>query len=388
MYKIKTLNSISVAGLERFPRERYEVASEIGSPDAILVRSANMHEMVLPEAVLAVGRAGAGVNNIPVDACSARGIAVFNAPGANANAVKELVLTGILIASRNVCDAWAYVRTLDGTDDAIERQVEAAKKTYVGTELPGRTLGIIGLGAVGVQVANAARLLGMRVIGYDPGITVGHAWQLSSDVEAADSIDQVLGQSDFVSLHVPLVEETKGLISGRRVKAMQPGAVLLNFSRSGIVDDAKVLEALDIGHLRTYVSDFPSQPLIAHPRVITLPHLGASTVEAEDNCAIAVAEQVSDYLEHGHVRNSVNLPETAMPRNGGVRLAVVHANQRNMLGQLSTTLADAGLNIVDMLNRSRDTLAYTLLDVEEEVPLQVLERIQAIDGMLSVRMPT
>ncbi|NKC14609.1 MAG: 3-phosphoglycerate dehydrogenase [Gammaproteobacteria bacterium] len=387
MYKVRTLNNISVDGLERLPRELYEVASELPCPDAVLVRSADMHNMEIPTSLKAIGRAGAGVNNIPVERCTEQGIAVFNAPGANANAVKELVLTGMLIAARNVCDAWSYVQSLEGDDKTIETCVESAKKTYVGTELLGHTLGIIGLGAIGVQVANAARTLGMHVIGYDPSITVDRAWQLSADVQAADSVDHVLGQSDFVSLHVPLLEETRGLISGRRVRTMRKGAVLLNFSRAGIVDDAKAVEALDAGHLRMYVCDFPTRQLIAHSKVIALPHLGASTEEAENNCAIAIAEQLRDYLERGNVRNSVNLPDAGMPLNGSVRLAIVHANKPNMLGQISTALAEAELNIVDMLNKSRGTLAYTLIDLENTVCADLIRRIEAIDGVMKVRLP-
>ena len=385
MYKILTLNNISVSGLERLPRDRYEVASEITHPDAILVRSAKMHGMEIPQTLKAVGRAGAGVNNIPVEEMSKRGIPVFNAPGANANAVKELVLAGMLIASRNLCQGWAFARALEGDDAEINKAVEAGKKQFGGFELPGRTLGVVGLGAIGVLVANAALALGMRVVGYDPQITVRRAWQLSSSVEQAESVDALLAKSDFVSCHVPLVDATRNLLNADRLRLMRRGAVLLNFARSGIIDDAAAVAALDAGQLYAYVCDFPSNLLKDHPRVVTLPHLGASTREAEENCAVMVADQVRDYLEEGTVRNSVNFPEVIMPRAGGYRMAVVNANVPNMLGQISTDLAKAGLNIIDMLNKSRGDLAYTLVDVETPIPSVVVDEIAGIDGVLAVR---
>jgi D-3-phosphoglycerate dehydrogenase len=385
MYKILTLNNISITGLERFPRDRYEVASEIQHPDAILVRSYKMHDMPLPETLVAVGRAGAGVNNIPVERLSERGIVVFNAPGANANAVKELVLAGMLLAARNVCQGWAFARDLSGEDAAINKAVEAGKKNFAGFELPGRTLGVVGLGAIGVLVANAALALGMRVIGYDPDITVHRAWQLSSTVEKAGGIDDLLARSDFVSCHVPLVDATRHLVNAERIRGMRDGAVLLNFARDGIIDDQAVVAALDTGKLYAYVCDFPSNLLKDHPRVVTLPHLGASTREAEENCAVMVADQLRAYLEDGEVRNSVNFPEVIMPRNGGYRMAIVNANVPNMLGQISTCLAKAGLNIIDMLNKSRGDLAYTLVDVESRPPAAVIDEIAAVEGVLAVR---
>jgi D-3-phosphoglycerate dehydrogenase len=385
MFKILTLNNISVSGLERLPRDRYEIASEISHPDAILVRSFKMHGMAIPPSLKAVGRAGAGVNNIPVDDMSARGIPVFNAPGANANAVKELVLAGMLVASRNLCQAWAFARNLEGDDAAINKAVEAGKKQFGGFELPGRTLGVIGLGAIGVQVANAALALGMRVIGLDPQITVHRAWQLSASVEQAESVDALLAKADFITCHVPLVDTTRNLINADRMRLLRPGAVLLNFARAGIIDDAAALAALDAGQLYAYVCDFPSNLLKDHPRVVTLPHLGASTREAEENCAVMVADQLRDYLEEGSVRNSVNFPEVIMPRNGGYRLTVVNANVPNMLGQISTDLARAGLNIVDMLNKSRSELAYTVVDVQDPIPQTVVDQIAAIEGVLAVR---
>lgn len=385
MFKILTLNNISVAGLERLPRDRYEIASELPHPDAILVRSHNMHEMEFPASLRAVGRAGAGVNNIPVAKLSARGIPVFNAPGANANAVKELVLAGMLIAARNICQAWDFSRNVQGTDEEIHKQVEAGKKKFVGFELPGRTLGVIGLGAIGVKVANAALSLGMKVIGYDPDITVQRAWQLSAEVQQAHSVDDLLSRVDFVSFHVPLTAGTRHMINADRLRNMKRGAVLLNFAREGILDDEAVCAALDAGHLYAYVCDFPSNRLKNHPRVVTLPHIGASTEEAEENCAVMVADQVREYLENGNVRNSVNFPEVWMPRTEGCRMAVVNANVPNMLGQISTTLAKAGLNIVDMINKSRGELAYTLVDVETGIPQGTVDEVAGIEGVLAVR---
>ncbi len=385
MFKIQTLNSISVAGLDRLPRDRYEVASEIAHPDAILVRSAKMHDMEIPDTLKAIGRAGAGTNNIPVPAMTARGVAVFNAPGANANAVKELVIAGMLITARNLGAAWQFARGLAGSDGEIGKAVESGKKQFVGFELPGRTLGVIGLGAIGVKVANAARALGMRVIGYDPTITVKRAWQLESDVEAALSIDDLLSRSDFVTFHVPLTDDTRHMINAERIKTMKRGAVLLNFSRDGILDDDAVVTALDQGHLYAYCCDFPSNLLKDHPRVVTLPHLGASTKEAEDNCAVMVADQVRDYLEDGTVLNSVNFPEIELPRNGGFRMAIVNSNVPNMVGQISTDLAEAKLNILDMLNRSRGDVAVTLIDVDRPCPEDTVAKIRAIPGVLSVR---
>ena len=385
MFKIQTLNNISVAGLDRLPRDSYEIASEIAHPDAILVRSAKMHDMAIPETLKAVGRAGAGVNNIPVPAMTARGIAVFNAPGANANAVKELVIAGMLIAARNIGQAWSFARGLSGEDAAINKAVESGKKHFVGFELPGRTLGVIGLGAIGVKVANAARALGMKVVGYDPTITVQRAWQLASDVQPAISIDDLLSRSDFVTFHVPLTDETRHMINAERIKILKKGAVLLNFSREGILDDDAVVTALDQGHLYAYCCDFPSNLLKDHPRVVTLPHLGASTEEAEDNCAIMVADQVREYLEDGTVTNSVNFPEINLQRNGGHRMAIVNSNVPNMVGQISTDLAQSGLNIMDMLNRSRGDVAVTLIDVDQKCPKETVARIRAIPGVLSVR---
>ena len=385
MHKILTLNNISPVGLEHFPRDAYEVASEIQHPDAILLRSFNMHDMEVPASVKAIGRAGAGVNNIPVDRMSNAGIPVFNAPGANANAVKELVVAGMLIAARNLCQAWDFSRSLEGDDAAIHKAVEAGKKQFVGFELPGKTLGVVGLGAIGVQVANGAHALGMNVIGFDPGITVKRAWEMSSDVRQAASIEELLANADYVSFHVPLVDATRNMINADRLKLIKDNAVILNFSRDGVVDDAAVVAAIDEGKVYSYVCDFPSNLLNNHPRVITLPHLGASTQQAEENCAVMVADEVRDFLENGNVRNSVNFPELHMPRNGNFRVAVVNENVPNMLGQISTCMADAGLNILDMLNKSRDELAYTLVDVQAEVEDVCLDHMRSIKGVLNVR---
>ena len=385
-YKILTLNNISVCGLERLPRDRYEIASEIQHPDAVLLRSFAMHDWPVPGPLKAVGRAGAGVNNIPVPQMTAKGICVFNAPGANANAVKELVIAGMLLAARNICPAWDYTRKLQGTDAELSKQVEAGKKNFVGIELPGRTLGVIGLGAIGVKVANAARALGMRVIGYDPHITVSNAWQLSSQVEQATSVNEIAAQADFMTLHVPLNDATRQIINAALLKNAKPGLILLNFSREGVVDEEALFAALEAGKLKSYVCDFPTNRLKDHPRVIMLPHLGASTGEAEDNCAIMVADQVRDYLESGTVHNSVNFPEVVMPRNGGPRLVIVNANVPHMIERISKAISGAGVNIQDMLNKSRGDIACTLVDTAAAVPDAAVAQIAETEGVLSVRV--
>ena len=385
MFKILTLNNISPAGLEHFPRDDYEVASEIQHPDAILLRSHNMHDMEMPPTVAAIGRAGAGVNNIPVERMSRSGIPVFNAPGANANAVKELVIAGMLLASRNICQAWAFARLLEGDDAAIHKAVEAGKKQFVGFELPGKTLGVVGLGAIGVQVANGALAMGMNVIGFDPGITVQRAWEMSSQVRKAASIEELITHADYISFHVPLVDATRSMINSERLKLARDNVVILNFARHGVIDDEAMVAAIDAGKVYAYVCDFPGNLLKDHPRVITLPHLGASTQQAEDNCAIMVAGQVRDFLENGNIRNSVNFPEILMPRNTGYRLAITNENVPNMLGQISTCLAESGLNILDMLNKSRGDIAYTLVDVDAEVQAECVSRLTAIDGVLNAR---
>ena len=386
-YRILTLNNISPKGLARLPPARYQVGPELSAPDAILVRSADMHAFAVEPQVQAIGRAGAGTNNIPVAALSRRGIPVFNTPGANANAVKELVLAGLLLAARNLGPAWLFTRALDGDDAAIDAAVERGKKAFVGFELPGRTLGVVGLGAIGVEVANAAQALGMQVLGYDPKITVQRAWALSASVAQAASLEELFTRSDAVSVHVPLEEATRALVNAARLRLLKPDGILLNFARAGIVDDAAVIAALDAKALHGYVCDFPSVALRGHPRVITLPHLGASTLEAEENCAVMVAEQVRDFLENGNIRNSVNYPEAVLPRvPGTTRLAIANSNVPNMVGQISTCLAAAQLNIADLLNKSRGEFAYTLIDTDGAVDAEVLGHIRAITGVLTARI--
>ena len=385
MIKILTLNNISRAGLERLPDDMYQVGDDLSEPDAILLRSFDMHDYPVPDSLKAVARAGAGVNNIPYQAMAARGIPVFNAPGANANAVMELTITGMLLAARNVAPALEFVRGLGGDDETITRLVEEGKKQFAGFELPGRTLGVIGLGAVGVKVANAALHLGMHVIGYDPDITVARAWQLSSDVRQASSVNDLLKSADVVSVHVPLNDRTRDLIDSRGLGIMRDGATVLNFSREGIVNDDAIVAGIESGKLHAYVCDFPSRRLVGRASVIVLPHIGASTREAEDNCAVMVADQLRDYFEEGNVRNSVNFPEVVIPRNEGNRVALVNANVPNMLGQISTTLAEAGLNIIDMLNKSRGEIAYTLADVEDPIPEAVMHKLAAIEGVIAAR---
>ena len=384
MHKVLTFNNIAEVGLQRFPTERFEVGEDLSNPDAIILRSHKMHDMEIPESLAAVGRAGAGTNNIPIDAMSARGIPVFNTPGANANAVKELTIASLLIAARNICDAREYVKALSETGDELNKAVEAGKKQFVGFELPGKTIGVVGLGAVGVEVANAALALGMNVIGFDPKITVRSAWQLSAGVEYAETIEELFKRADAVTLHVPLVEETKSLVNADRLALMHDGGVLINFARGGIVDAAAALAALKSGKLQTYVCDFPTPELIAHPGVVALPHLGASTAEAEENCAVMVAENVKDYLENGNIRFSVNFPESRLPRLDAWRITIANANVPNMVGQISTCLAEADLNIEDLLNKSVGEFAYTIVDVNGPVSDETCARIRGIDGVSDV----
>ncbi len=384
-FRILTLNSISSVGLKRFPAGRYTVGAQVGAPDAILVRSHEMHEMDIPASVKAIGRAGAGTNNIPVAKLSRRGVPVFNAPGGNANAVKELVIAGLLIAVRNLVPALKFVDGLKGDDKALHKLVEDGKKQFSGSELPRHTLGVIGLGRVGSLVADAAIRLGMNVLGYDPEITVDAAWSLPSQVKKAHSIEELLKNCECVTLHVPLRDVTRNLVNAERVKVMKHGAILLNFSRDGIVDNDAVLEGLNSRRLRYYVCDFPAQKLQGNPHVVALPHLGASTREAEDNCAVMVVDQVRDFLEHGDIRNAVNFPEVVMARESPFRVGIANANVPNMVGQISTTMGTAGLNIHDMLNKSKGEMAYTLVDVDSPVPADVISRIAQIEGVLSVR---
>ncbi len=382
---VLVLNQIAAAGLSRLPAERYRVGKDVAAPDAILVRSADLHAMDIPASVLAIGRAGAGTNNIPVDLMSRRGAPVFNAPGANANAVKELVVAGMLLAARNLPAALRFTASLDAGEPDLDRVVEDGKKAFAGFELAGQTLGVIGLGKIGCMVADVAIKLGMQVLGHDPEITVDAAWSLPSQVRRATSVNEVLRSARFVSLHVPLVDATRHLINPANIGLLPPGAVLLNFSREGVVDHDAVLESLAAGHLGQYVCDFPGSSIHGHPKIVALPHLGASTREAEENCAVMVVDQLRDYLEHGQVVNAVNFPAVTMARESAFRVAIANANVPNMLGQISTAMADAGLNIHNMVNKSRGDMAYTLVDVDSPVAPEVLERLRGITGVLGVR---
>ena len=386
MFKVLTLNNIAKVGLSRLPAGQYHVGNDVKDPDAILVRSANMHSTEIPRSLKAVGRAGAGVNNIPVAKMSERGIPVFNAPGANSNAVKELVIAGLILACRQICEAWDFARNLEGADEELSKAIEAGKKNFAGFELPGRTLGVIGLGAIGRLVANTGIALGMDVIGFDPGLTVEGAWQLSSSVKKARALDDVFQAADFLSVHVPLADSTRNLVSAERLAAMKKGVVILNFAREGIVNDQAVVDAIDAGKVHAYVSDFPTNLTKNHRRCITLPHLGASTAEAEDNCAIMVADQVRDFLENGNVRNAVNFPEVVMNRRTAHRLVCANANVPNMLGQISEAFGHAGINIHDMLNSSRGDLAYTVVDLDAPVPPEVLQKIENTKGVVMARL--
>ena len=386
MFKIQTLNTISSVGLDQFPHDLYEVSSTVTSPDAILVRSQVMHDMPIPDTVKVIGRAGAGVNNIPVAALTERGIPVFNTPGANANAVRELVIAGMLLASRNICRAWEYVNTIDESED-LNNTIEKNKKQFVGFELMGKTLGVIGLGSIGVKVANAAMHLGMNVIGYDPLITVSRAWELSANVKQAHSIDDLLLESDFVTFHVPLNETTKQMINTSRIASMKSNVVILNFAREGIIDHHALLNALNAHKILAYVTDFPNTHLKNHPRVVSLPHLGASTKEAEENCAVMIAKQVRAFLETGSITYSANFPTVELtPIITGTRLLIVNANIPNMVAQMSTKIANAGYNIVSLLNKSRDNIAYTVIDLQGNLEKTLCGEIASIEGVKQVRM--
>jgi D-3-phosphoglycerate dehydrogenase / 2-oxoglutarate reductase len=383
MQNILVLNNISSLGLEKFPKDAYKVTTSNDNPDAILVRSAKMHAMEIEKSLKAVGRAGAGVNNIPLQKMSDNGVVVFNTPGANANAVKELVISSMLLASRNICQAWSYVNGLP--IDNLKATVENGKKQYSGSELPGKTLGIVGLGAIGVEIANAAAMLGMDVIGYDPSISKKNAWKISSDVEEALSLEQLFSRSDFVSFHVPLADTTKNLLNSKRIALLPEGCVVINMSRDGIIDEEELIKSLDSGKVKYYVTDFPVDEKKNHDRVIALPHLGASTSEAEDNCAVMIVKQIKDYLENGNIINSVNFPDAKMPRAGKERLAITHRNIPNMVRQITKAIAEEEMNIVDMLNKSRGDFAYTMIDIEEEIANLVIENIKQVDGVLKVR---
>jgi D-3-phosphoglycerate dehydrogenase len=387
MFKILTYNNISRAGLDKFPSKRYEVGAKIDNPDAILLRSFNLHDQPIPKTLKAVGRAGAGVNNIPVAEYTKLGIPVFNAPGANSNVVAELALAGMLLASRNIPAALNFVSSLEGDEEIISSQIEKNKKHFAGFEVSGKTLGVLGLGAIGVKVANSAAALGLKTIGFDPFMSLESAWKLNASTVPATSIEDLVSSADFISLHIPLNDKTRNLFSKNHIDGIKKGSTLLNFSRAGVVDEAAVLAALDTGALHGYVCDFPTPALINHPRAIVLPHLGASTEEAEDNSAAMVADQVREFLEHGSIRNSVNFPEVVVPRNGeGARLGIANQNVPGVVGHISSILGEAGLNILDLANKSRGDYAYTLIDIHADIPPAILEQIRAIDGVLSVRL--
>jgi len=388
VYKILTLNQISMKGLERFPRDRYEIASEIGHPDAILLRSHRLGMDEIPETVAGIGRAGAGTNNIPVAECTARGIPVFYAPGANANAVKELVAVALLLGSRGIVQGMAYVDTLGNvTDDAdLDRILEAHKKQFRGSELTGKTLGIVGLGAIGSLVAEMALTLGMEVCGYDPALSVEAAWRLSSRVRKADALASLFTRCDYITLHLPVLDSTRGLVNGELLQNVRPGTCLLNFARKEIVDTGAIVESLESGGLRAYITDFPEPRLIGRDDVILMPHIGASTEEAEENCAIMAADQIRDFLENGNIRNSVNFPTLQLEPSEGTRLAVSNRNVPKILGKLLSILADENLNVIDMLNKSRDEIAYNLIDVEECPRGEVLDSMRALEGVINVRV--
>jgi len=386
MFKIQTLNKIAMIGLEGFPRDEYEIASEILNPDAILVRSADMHAMQFPASVKAIGRAGAGVNNIPVEQCSKRGIVVFNTPGANANGVKELVLTGLLLSSRRIVAGIAWANTLKGKGKEVGALVEKGKNDFVGPEIKGKKLGVIGLGAIGVMVANDAVALGMDVTGYDPYISVEAAWGLARTVRRATSLDMLLAQSDYITLHVPLMDQTKGMLNRDKFALMKKGVRIVNLARGGLVKNADLLEALKTGAVGCYVTDFPDDDLLAVPNVIPIPHLGASTPEAEDNCAIMAVEQVRDFLESGNVKNSVNFPACALPVMGRNRIVVANANVPNMVGQITTVLAADKINIADMMNKSAGEYAYNIIDIDGDVAEAQVEKLRKIEGVITARL--
>ncbi len=386
MFRIQTLNKISTVGLEKFPLDKYEVASEFKEPDAILVRSAKMHEMELPVSLKAIARAGAGVNNIPIPKCTERGIVVFNTPGANANAVKELVVAGMLLASRKIVDGVNWAGTLIGNGDEVPKMIEKGKSNFAGPELKGKTLGVIGLGAIGMLVANAAEALGMRVIGLDPYITIDSAWHLSQTVEKAISIDSLLSESDYISLHIPLTDETKGFLDKSKFKVMKDGIRIMNFARGGLVEKTDLFEALESGKVAAFVTDFPDEDLLRNDKVLCIPHLGASTPESEANCAVMAVDQVMDYLEDGNIRNSVNFPAARMPRNGKYRLIIANRNIPKMVGNITSVLADENINISDMLNKHRDDIAYNIIDLDDDLNNEQVAKIRALEGVIMVRV--
>ncbi len=386
MYQIQTFNKIDSTGIHRFSLDSYEVASEFSNPDAILVRSASLHNITFNPRLKAIARAGAGVNNIPIDKCTDKGIVVFNTPGANANAVKELVLTSLFLSSRKIYQGITWTKSLAGTKEDVSKLVEKEKSSFGGPEIFGKTLGVIGLGAIGMLVANAAESLGMRVVGYDPYISVDAAWQLSKYVEKAKSLEALLSESDYISLHVPLLDSTREFINKNKFNQMKDGVRLMNFARGGLVHKGDLFDALDSEKVSCFVTDFPDNDLVSHEKVIPVPHLGASTPESETNCAVMAVDQIKDYLENGNIRNSVNFPAADMPRNGGARLVIANKNIPRMVGQITSVLADQSINIADMLNKHRDDLAYNIIDLDDDISDAQIEKIKTIEGIIMVRL--
>ena len=386
MFRIQTLNKIAAVGLQKFPMDHYEVASEFSAPDAILVRSTKMHDMEFASNLKAIGRAGAGVNNIPIDKCTEKGIVVFNTPGANANAVKELVIASMLLSSRNLVQGINWGSTLIGEGDAVPKLVEKGKSSFVGPELYGKTLGVIGLGAIGMLVANAAEALGMRVVGFDPYISIDSAWGLSKNVEKAISLDNLLSEADFISLHIPLLDSTKSFINSSKFDIMKDGVRILNFARGGLVDTKDLFAAFESGKVTSFITDFPDEELLKHDKVIGIPHLGASTPESESNCAVMAVDQVRDFMENGNIKNSVNFPNSGMPRNGANRLIIANKNIPKMVGNITSVLADEDINISDMLNKHRGDIAYNIIDIDGEITIDQIQKIRNIEGVIMVRL--
>ena len=385
MYKIMKLNKIAPEGLSAFPLDQYELGTEIAQPDAILLRSYNMKEMDLPESLLAVGRAGAGVNNIPISKCSEKGIVVFNTPGANANAVKELVIAGLMLASRDIAAGISFSQSIKGKGSEVPGLVEKNKKDFAGQEIMGKTLGIIGLGKIGVMVANSAMDLGMEVIGYDPFISVKSAWGLSREVQHAEGFDSLLGKADYISLHTPLTDETRGMINTEKFVRMKKKVRILNFSRGGIVNNDDLRKAIQGDIVECYVTDFPDDELLHMDKVVNIPHLGASTQEAENNCAVMIAKQIRDFIEKGKIKNSVNYPDCTLEPNSEFRLLIMNKNIPNMVGQISSILAKANINIVEMLNKSKGDYACNLIDISSRPTHKIITNIYGIKGVLKVR---
>lgn len=386
MFKIQTLNKIDPEGLKIFPLDKYEIASEFSNPDAIIVRSMAMHDMELPKSLLAIARAGAGVNNIPIDKCTEKGIVVYNTPGANAHAVKEIVIAAMLLASRDISGGIEWTKTLKGKGAEVGPLVEKGKANFGGTEIRGKTLAVVGLGAIGVLVANAAQALGMEVIGYDPYISVNQAWKLSRNVKKAEGLESMLATADFITLHIPQLPETKGFINADKLKMMKNGVKIMNFARGGLVNNTDLLAAIESGKVGKYVTDFPEDELIGVKNIIPIPHLGASTEESETNCAVMAVNQVIDYLENGNIVNSVNFPAAEMERNGGTRIVIANKNVPKMVSQISSLLAQEGLNISNMLNRNKAEIAYNIIDIDGQAPEKIKDLISEIEGVIMVRI--